>query len=66
MHEKLRNQSDQRVHVSLCCAAPQKLPESSPAKMEEVRKRNALVMQAIKEAAETNDNILREIGPPIK
>ncbi|XP_061881376.1 ubiquinol-cytochrome-c reductase complex assembly factor 3 [Entelurus aequoreus] len=33
------------------------LPESNPGRMEETRKRNALVMQALKEAAETDDNI---------
>ncbi|KAM7017808.1 ubiquinol-cytochrome-c reductase complex assembly factor 3 [Tautogolabrus adspersus] len=35
------------------------LPESNPMRMEETRKRNALVMQALKEAAETDDNIAR-------
>ncbi|XP_028269853.1 ubiquinol-cytochrome-c reductase complex assembly factor 3 [Parambassis ranga] len=38
------------------------LPESNPARMEETRQRNALVMQALKEAAETNDNLARGIG----
>ncbi|GAA6226647.1 ubiquinol-cytochrome-c reductase complex assembly factor 3-like [Lates japonicus] len=38
------------------------LPESNPVRMEETRKRNALVMQALKEAAETSDNIARDIG----
>ncbi|XP_068590401.1 ubiquinol-cytochrome-c reductase complex assembly factor 3 [Cebidichthys violaceus] len=38
------------------------LPESNPMRMEETRKRNALVMQALKEAAETNDNIARGFG----
>ncbi|XP_062241018.1 ubiquinol-cytochrome-c reductase complex assembly factor 3 [Platichthys flesus] len=37
------------------------LPESNPVRMEETRRRNALVMQALKEAAETNDNIAREM-----
>ncbi|TDH12381.1 hypothetical protein EPR50_G00045910 [Perca flavescens] len=37
------------------------LPESNPKRMEETRKRNALVMQALKEAAETDENIAR--GP---
>ncbi|XP_060893466.1 ubiquinol-cytochrome-c reductase complex assembly factor 3 [Labrus mixtus] len=35
------------------------LPEANPMRMEETRKRNALVMQALKEAAETDDNIAR-------
>ncbi|XP_070820913.1 ubiquinol-cytochrome-c reductase complex assembly factor 3 [Chaetodon trifascialis] len=42
------------------------LPESNPVRMEETRKRNALVMQALKEAAETNENIARGLGPPRK
>ncbi|XP_053311589.1 ubiquinol-cytochrome-c reductase complex assembly factor 3-like [Spea bombifrons] len=37
-------------------------PEANPAVMAEVRKRNELVLQAIKEAAETNDNVSRK--PP--
>ncbi|XP_040010049.1 ubiquinol-cytochrome-c reductase complex assembly factor 3 [Xiphias gladius] len=42
------------------------LPESNPMRMEETRRRNALVMQALKEAAETNDNIARGFGGPVK
>ncbi|XP_044051588.1 ubiquinol-cytochrome-c reductase complex assembly factor 3 [Siniperca chuatsi] len=42
------------------------LPESNPMRMEETRKRNALVMQALKEAAETNDNIARGLGGSAK
>ncbi|XP_076587166.1 ubiquinol-cytochrome-c reductase complex assembly factor 3 [Chaetodon auriga] len=42
------------------------LPESNPVRMEETRKRNALVMQALKEAAETNENIARGLGPTRK
>ncbi|XP_049434818.1 ubiquinol-cytochrome-c reductase complex assembly factor 3 [Epinephelus fuscoguttatus] len=42
------------------------LPEANPMRMEETRKRNALVMQAIKEAAETNDNIAKGYGGPSK
>ncbi|XP_071769497.1 ubiquinol-cytochrome-c reductase complex assembly factor 3 [Centroberyx gerrardi] len=42
------------------------LPEANPMRMEETRKRNALVMQVLKEAAETNDNIARGIGGPSK
>ncbi|KAG7221347.1 hypothetical protein INR49_017313 [Caranx melampygus] len=38
------------------------LPEANPVRMEETRRRNALVMQVLKEAAETNDNIARGIG----
>ncbi|KAM9810445.1 ubiquinol-cytochrome-c reductase complex assembly factor 3 [Neosynchiropus ocellatus] len=42
------------------------LPESNALRMEEVRRRNALVMQALKDAAETNDNMARELRPPFK
>ncbi|XP_037337923.1 ubiquinol-cytochrome-c reductase complex assembly factor 3 [Pungitius pungitius] len=42
------------------------LPESNPVRMEETRKRNILVMQALKEAAETSDNIARGFGGPPK
>ncbi|XP_056148635.1 ubiquinol-cytochrome-c reductase complex assembly factor 3 [Lampris incognitus] len=42
------------------------LPEANPVRMEETRRRNALVMQALKEAAETNDNIARQFGGPLK
>ncbi|XP_061624276.1 ubiquinol-cytochrome-c reductase complex assembly factor 3-like isoform X8 [Phyllopteryx taeniolatus] len=42
------------------------LPESNPLRMEETRKRNALVMQTLKEAAETNDNIARGFGRSAK
>ncbi|XP_042344479.1 ubiquinol-cytochrome-c reductase complex assembly factor 3 [Plectropomus leopardus] len=38
------------------------LPEANPMRMEETRKRNALVMQALKEAAETDDNIAQGYG----
>ncbi|KAM4701413.1 ubiquinol-cytochrome-c reductase complex assembly factor 3 [Discoglossus pictus] len=38
------------------------LPEANPARLAEVRKRNELVLQAIKEAAETNENVARR--PP--
>ncbi|KAK9968334.1 hypothetical protein ABG768_002665 [Culter alburnus] len=38
------------------------LPEANPVRMEESRKRNALMMQVLKDAAETNDNIARGIG----
>ncbi|XP_061092820.1 ubiquinol-cytochrome-c reductase complex assembly factor 3 [Conger conger] len=34
------------------------LPESNPVRMEETRRRNALMLQVLKEAAETNDNVL--------
>jgi len=40
------------------------LPEGNPQRMEETRKRNALVMQALKDAAETEDNIARDIAFP--
>ncbi|KAJ8384597.1 hypothetical protein AAFF_G00200340 [Aldrovandia affinis] len=38
------------------------LPEANPVRMEESRKRNMLIMQVLKEAAETKDNIARGIG----
>ncbi|XP_056103557.1 ubiquinol-cytochrome-c reductase complex assembly factor 3 [Rhinichthys klamathensis goyatoka] len=38
------------------------LPEANPLRMEESRKRNALMLQVLKEAAETNENIARGIG----
>ncbi|XP_078522890.1 ubiquinol-cytochrome-c reductase complex assembly factor 3 [Lissotriton helveticus] len=34
-------------------------PEANPKQMSEIRERNILVMQAIKEAAETNENVAR-------
>ncbi|XP_068171806.1 ubiquinol-cytochrome-c reductase complex assembly factor 3 [Antennarius striatus] len=41
------------------------LPESSPMMMEESRKRNALMMQVMKEASETHLNLARgNIRPP--
>ncbi|KAM4745628.1 ubiquinol-cytochrome-c reductase complex assembly factor 3 [Anableps anableps] len=39
------------------------LPESNPVRMEETRQRNAMLMQVLKQAAETNDNLARELGP---
>ncbi|XP_069001459.1 ubiquinol-cytochrome-c reductase complex assembly factor 3 [Embiotoca jacksoni] len=42
------------------------LPESNPIRMEETRQRNAILMQVLKEAAETNDNLARGFGPPPK
>uniref|UniRef100_A0A669CEH6 Ubiquinol-cytochrome-c reductase complex assembly factor 3 n=1 Tax=Oreochromis niloticus TaxID=8128 RepID=A0A669CEH6_ORENI len=39
------------------------LPESNPLRMEETRQRNALVMQALKDAAETSENLARGLGP---
>ncbi|KAK2837079.1 hypothetical protein Q5P01_014291 [Channa striata] len=42
------------------------LPESDAARMEDSRKRNVLVMQALKEAGETSDNIARELRRPVK
>ncbi|XP_063300813.1 ubiquinol-cytochrome-c reductase complex assembly factor 3-like [Pelobates fuscus] len=35
-------------------------PEANPATLAEVRKRNELVLQIIKEAAETNENVARK------
>ncbi|CAK6978228.1 ubiquinol-cytochrome-c reductase complex assembly factor 3 [Scomber scombrus] len=49
--------------LDLCFSPlPGNLPESNPVRMEETRKRSALLMQALKDAAETNDNIVRGIG----
>lgn len=42
------------------------LPESNPVRMEDARKRNALIMQVIREAAETNENVARSLGGPSK
>lgn len=38
------------------------LPEANPVRMEETRKRSALMLQVLKEAAETNDNVARGFG----
>ncbi|MCJ8750302.1 hypothetical protein PDJAM_G00261180 [Pangasius djambal] len=38
------------------------LPELNPARMEENRKRNAQLMELLKDAAQTNDNIARTFG----
>ncbi|XP_036381620.1 ubiquinol-cytochrome-c reductase complex assembly factor 3-like [Megalops cyprinoides] len=38
------------------------LPEANPVRMEETRRRNALMMQVLKEAAETKDNVARGFG----
>lgn len=38
------------------------LPESNPMRMEETRKRNMMVLQAIKDAAETDENLARTLG----
>uniref|UniRef100_A0A3Q1C405 Ubiquinol-cytochrome-c reductase complex assembly factor 3 n=1 Tax=Amphiprion ocellaris TaxID=80972 RepID=A0A3Q1C405_AMPOC len=46
--------------------ATKNLPESNPMRMEETRQRNAMVMQVLKEAAETNDNLARGYGGPAK
>ncbi|KAM9743402.1 ubiquinol-cytochrome-c reductase complex assembly factor 3 [Menidia menidia] len=40
------------------------LPESNPMRMEETRQRNAMVMQVLKEAAETTDNLARGASGP--
>ncbi|XP_003974804.2 ubiquinol-cytochrome-c reductase complex assembly factor 3 [Takifugu rubripes] len=42
------------------------LPESCPSTMEERRKQNALVMQVLKDAAETNENLSRGSWPTRK
>lgn len=44
------------------CAPLQNLPESNPMRMEETRKRNIMVLQALKDAAETDENIARTMG----
>ncbi|CAL8335129.1 unnamed protein product [Gadus morhua 'NCC'] len=38
------------------------LPEANPLRAEETRRRNALMMQVLKEAAETDANLARGIG----
>ncbi|XP_030648539.1 ubiquinol-cytochrome-c reductase complex assembly factor 3 [Chanos chanos] len=38
------------------------LPESNPVRMEESKRRNALMLQVLKDAAETSDNIARGFG----
>ncbi|XP_063058895.1 ubiquinol-cytochrome-c reductase complex assembly factor 3 [Engraulis encrasicolus] len=38
------------------------LPESNPLRMDETRRRNAMMMQVLKEASETTDNIARGFG----
>ncbi|KAL2095264.1 hypothetical protein ACEWY4_009983 [Coilia grayii] len=42
------------------------LPEANPLRMDETRRRNALMMQVLKEASETSDNIARGFGSPKK
>ncbi|XP_014834008.1 PREDICTED: ubiquinol-cytochrome-c reductase complex assembly factor 3 [Poecilia mexicana] len=39
------------------------LPESNPVRMEETRQRNAMLMQVLRDAAETSDNLARGLGP---
>lgn len=41
----------------------QNLPESNPVRMEETRQRNAMLMQVLKDAAETSNNLARGLGP---
>merc|ERR1712137_1343459 len=38
------------------------LPESNPVRMEDTRRRNMMLMQVLKEAAEPNENISRSFG----
>ncbi|XP_017344477.1 ubiquinol-cytochrome-c reductase complex assembly factor 3 [Ictalurus punctatus] len=38
------------------------LPESNPLRMEESRRRNAQIMEMLKDAAQTNENIARTYG----
>ncbi|KAM6930820.1 ubiquinol-cytochrome-c reductase complex assembly factor 3 [Xenentodon cancila] len=42
------------------------LPEANPVRMEETRQRNAMVMQVLKDAAETSDNLARGYSGPAK
>ncbi|RXN06884.1 cornichon -like protein [Labeo rohita] len=46
----------------ICNLLRRNLPEANPVRMEETRKRNALMLQVLKDAAETNDNIARGYG----
>uniref|UniRef100_A0AAY4CLF3 Ubiquinol-cytochrome-c reductase complex assembly factor 3 n=2 Tax=Denticeps clupeoides TaxID=299321 RepID=A0AAY4CLF3_9TELE len=39
------------------------LPEANPLRLDETRRRNALMMQVLKDAAETKENIARGTGP---
>ncbi|XP_026043715.1 ubiquinol-cytochrome-c reductase complex assembly factor 3 isoform X1 [Astatotilapia calliptera] len=52
-----------REMIKVFPPAHQNLPESNPLRMEETRQRNALVMQALKDAAETSENLARGLGP---
>lgn len=38
------------------------LPEANPVRMEETRRKNALMMQVLKDASETTDNVARGSG----
>lgn len=42
------------------------LPEANPVRMEETRRKNALMMQVLKDASETTDNVARGCGGPPK
>lgn len=48
------------------CVLHQNLPESNPLVMEERRRQNAMMMQVLKEAAETNENVARGFWSPRK
>lgn len=54
------------MRITCNLGAHQNLPESSPSTMEERRKQNALVMQVLKDAAETNENLSRGSWPTKK
>ncbi|XP_070690283.1 ubiquinol-cytochrome-c reductase complex assembly factor 3 isoform X1 [Pempheris klunzingeri] len=63
--DKRRERVKQTQHTTSLILRPELiegLPESNPMRMEESRKRNALVMQALKDASETPDNIARGVG----
>uniref|UniRef100_A0A8C1X7Y1 Ubiquinol-cytochrome-c reductase complex assembly factor 3 n=1 Tax=Cyprinus carpio TaxID=7962 RepID=A0A8C1X7Y1_CYPCA len=59
---------DRKKEILKLCPDPsldlifQNLPEANPVRMEESRRRNALMLQVLKDAAETNDNIARGYG----
>lgn len=54
------------IRITWNLGAHQNLPESCPSTMEERRKQNALVMQVLKDAAETSENLSRGSWPTRK
>lgn len=59
MHKKTGE--DDQIKFKMCTTlfAHQNLPESCPLTMDDRRKQTAMVMQVLKDAAETNENIAR-------